>query len=74
MKGYLAEWQFKTGLALLLLGNGPLVGIIVLAKIGIWPDPDPNPIGPGLLSFVTFWPAVILLGAGVKRARARHWH
>jgi hypothetical protein len=37
----------------------------LLATIGLWPDPNPNPIGPGLLFFFTFWPAVICFGIGV---------
>ena len=28
-------------------------------------DPDPNPIGPGLLAFFTSWPAVILIVSGL---------
>ena len=57
------------GIALLVLGCGPLVAIIVLAALGLWPDPDPNPIGPGLLAFLTFWPGVICLGLGIARNR-----
>jgi NAD(P)-dependent dehydrogenase (short-subunit alcohol dehydrogenase family) len=36
---------------------------------GLWPDPDPNPIGPGLLFGITLWPAVICLVQGM---RGRH--
>jgi hypothetical protein len=71
LKKYFADWVFSTGLALLVLGNAPLVTIILLARIGLWPDPDPNPIGPGLLCFLTFWPGVILLSLGVRRVRRR---
>jgi hypothetical protein len=49
----------------LVIGSGPLFGIIFLADIGLWPDPNPNPIGPGLLFFFTFWPAVICMGIGI---------
>jgi len=52
------------GLALVIFGWGPLIGIIVLAAAGLWPDPNPNPIGPGLLFFVTFWPAVFCFAVG----------
>jgi hypothetical protein len=62
MKDYLANRWFKTGTYLVVLGWGPLLAIIILAAIGLWPDPDPNPVGPGLLFFFTFWPAVICLG------------
>jgi hypothetical protein len=62
----------RVGLVLVVLGWGPLWGIVLLAAIGWWPDPNPNPIGPGLLFFFSFWPAVICLALGawqVRRAR-----
>lgn len=69
MKDYLANRWFKTGTYLVVLGWGPLLAIIILAAIGLWPDPDPNPVGPGLLFFFTFWPAVICLGIGAWQTR-----
>jgi hypothetical protein len=49
-----------------------LLLIISLAAIGLWPDPNPNPIGPGLLFAVTVWPAPICLGIGAcKTLRKR---
>jgi hypothetical protein len=65
MREYLGNRWVKVGLALVVLGWGPLLAIILLAAVGLWPDPNPNPIGPGLLFFVTFWPAVVCLGVGV---------
>ena len=61
----------RAGLALLLLGTGPLVAIILAAALGLTRDPNPNPIGPGMLAVLTFWPAVVLLALGVVRARRR---
>src|SRR5690606_29638627 len=52
------------GFWMLLLGTGPLLLIIAAAKLGLLSDPNPNPIGAGLLTFFTFWPAVICLGIG----------
>ena len=69
MKKYLQSRLVKVGLAMLLLGSGPLWAIVLLAAIGVWPDPNPNPIGPGLLFFFTFWPSVICIGIGVFRVR-----
>jgi hypothetical protein len=69
MKAYLDNRWIKIGLALMVLGWGPLWTIIFLAAIGLWPDPNPNPIGPGLLFFVTAWPAIICLGVGVVQVR-----
>jgi hypothetical protein len=49
---YLRSWWVRAGLTLLLLGSAPLVAIIAAAKVGLWPDPNPNPIGPGMLFFL----------------------
>ena len=49
----------------LLLGTGPLVGVIVAAKMGWTADPNPNPIGFGILAFLSFWPSVLLLALGI---------
>jgi len=69
MSAYLQSGWVKFGLALLFVGAAPLLFIIVAASIGLWPDPNPNPIGPGLLFFFAFWPAVICVGIGVIRVR-----
>jgi len=71
MRDYLHSKLVLIGLGLLIFGLGPLLGIIALAGLGLWPDPNPNPIGPGLLAFLTFWPGVICLGVGIMRVRAR---
>jgi hypothetical protein len=63
-----SRW-FRVGAVLFVLGSGPLLLIIAAAAVGLWPDPNPNPIGPGLLAGLTFWPAVICLGIGIFRAR-----
>jgi hypothetical protein len=66
---YLRSRLVQVGLGLLILGVGPLLFIIVAAAVGLWPDPNPNPIGPGFLAFLTFWPGVITLGIGIARVR-----
>jgi hypothetical protein len=43
MSDYLHSKLVLVGLGLLVFGSGPLLGIIVLTKLGLWPDPDPNP-------------------------------
>lgn len=72
MRDYLRSRLVKVGLGLLIFGTGPLVFIIAAAALGLWPDPNPNPIGPGLLSFLTFWPAIICIVIGVTRVRSRN--
>jgi len=59
MKKYFKNIWVKIALVLVVFGWGPLWVIVMLAAIGLWPDPNPNPIGPGLLFFFTFWPALI---------------
>jgi len=71
MRAYLQSRLVKLGLALVIVGTGPLVFIVVAAALGLWPDRNPNPIGPGLLAFLTFWPGVICIAIGVIRVRAR---
>jgi hypothetical protein len=61
MRTYLRSWWVRIGVAPLILGSDPLLFIIVAAAIRLWPDPNPNPIGRGLLFFFTFWPAVICI-------------
>lgn len=52
------------GLAVLLLGTGPLLAILAAARLGWSSDPNPNPIGPALLAFFSFWPGVALTVIG----------
>jgi len=71
MKAFLSNRWSKIGVALVVLGWGPLLLIVLLDAIDLWPGPNPNPVGPGILFFVTFWPAVICLGVGAVQARRR---
>jgi hypothetical protein len=69
MRSYLQSTWTKVGIGLLAIGAGPLLFIILAAAVGLWPDPNPNPIGPGLLFFFEFWPAAICIVVGVLRVR-----
>jgi len=71
MTRFLASRWTRAGLALVALGWGPLLLVGLLAELGLWSDPDPNPVGLGLLFYVTFWPAVACLGLGVLQALRR---
>jgi hypothetical protein len=64
MEGAFGNRWIKIGLALVVVGWGPLLAIVTVAAVGLWPDPNPNPVGPGLLFFFTFWPAIACLGVG----------
>jgi len=59
-----AFWPIGSGAVLLCLGTGPLLLIILMAKLGLTADPNPNPIFAGMLAGFTFIPAVILLICG----------
>jgi hypothetical protein len=54
------------GIAMMVVGTSPLLLVLWLSK-----DPNPNPVGPGILSFLTFWPGLGLVIAGVMRRLRR---
>ncbi len=62
---------FWIGVAVLVLGTGPLLLVILAAALGLTDDPNPNPVGPGLLAFVSFWPGVVLTIIGLVQASRR---
>jgi hypothetical protein len=70
MSDYLGSKLVKAGLIILVLGTGPLLFIIVAAAVGLWPDPNPNPVGPGLLAGLSIWPGMVCLGIGILKVRA----
>ena len=71
MRRYLESRLVQAGLALLILGSGPLLGVMLYAKLGFYHDPNPNPIFLGMLAGVTIWPSLILIGVGIWRVRQR---
>ena len=56
---------FKLGAVLFAVGCGPLLAVIALAELGLSKDPNPNPVGFGILAFLSFWPSVILMTVGL---------
>ena len=62
MNRLFANHPFKIGFWMFVAGSGPLLAIIALADIGLLSDP--NPIGPGLLAFITFWPSITCMVIG----------
>jgi hypothetical protein len=51
-------WLIRIGVGMFVLGTGPLWLIMLFDEIG-WMHDD-NPLGPGILAFLTFWPSLIL--------------
>jgi hypothetical protein len=64
-------WLVGAGSLLLLLGGGPLLTVIVRTKLGLSADPNPNPIGFGMLAAFTFVPALVLLVGGLVARATR---
>jgi len=69
MSRYLKSTLVRVGLVMFLVGSGPLLFIIIAADVGLWPDPNPNPVGFGILAGLTFWPSLICIVIGVVRVR-----
>ena len=69
MKPYLRSRLFTSGVILLLVGTGPLASVMIAGKLGVIADPNPNPVAFGVLAFLTFWPSIFLIVAGVLRIR-----
>jgi len=63
--------MFLVGFVLFVVGSGPLLLTLTAAALGLTRDPNPNPVGFGILAFFTFWPSIILMVVGAVRAR-RH--
>ena len=71
MSQYFKSTWVKVGLSLLLVGATPLLIIVAAADLGLLRDPNPNPVGPGILFGLTLWPAIICIVVGVIRVRSR---
>lgn len=57
----------KLGIGLLIVGTAPLLLFILADEAGLISDPNPNPIGLGLLFFFSVWPALILIAVGLVK-------
>lgn len=68
-KRLLASKLFRAGLIVTAVAYLPLILIILAAKVGLLKDPNPNPIGPGLLAFTLSWVGLGLMVAGALKAR-----
>ena len=62
-------WMIGCGAVLLCAGTGPLVAVGVMAQLGLSADPNPNPVGFGMLALFTLYPALILLIWGFSNWR-----
>ncbi len=53
------------GLTIAVVGSAPLLSVIAASKIGVLDDPNPNPVGFGILAACTFWPGIAVAVIGV---------
>lgn len=68
-------WESKLllfGLAIVILGSGPLIGTMLAAELGLTKDPNPNPVAFGIMAMLTFWPGIALILVGLGRIRSHN--
>jgi len=63
-------WMIISGAVLLCAGTGPLLVVGVMAQLGLTADPNPNPVGLGMLALFTLFPALVLLVWGFVNWRS----
>lgn len=68
---YFRSTWIRAGAITLAVGALPLLTVIMLAKIGLWHDPNPNPVGLGLLFVAGAGLACILTLVGILRVSMR---
>jgi hypothetical protein len=64
-RDYLQSNWVRAGISIVVVSAAPLIFIIAAAWLGLWPDPNPNPVGPGLLLFVGGAIGTMLTGLGI---------
>ena len=64
-RDYLQSKWVRAGISIAVLTAAPLIFIIAAAWLGLWPDPNPNPIGAGLLFFAGAAVGTIVTGLGI---------
>ncbi len=68
---YFRSAWIRTGAVTFAVGTLPLLTVIILAKIGLWPDPNPNPVGLGLLFVAAAVLGSLLTLIGILRLSSR---
>ena len=61
-------WQsrwVRAGFAIVVVSAAPLIFVIAAASLGVWPDPNPNPVGFGLLFLAGGAIGTIVTGLGI---------
>ena len=69
-----AYWRspwIRSGAATFAAGTLPLLTVILLAAVRLWPDPNPNPVGLGLLFVAGAVLAWVLRIVGIIRVETQ---
>jgi len=64
---YFRSTWIRAGLAVLIIGALPLLAVGAAASLGLTRDPNPNPVGFGLLFFAAGVVACLLVLVGIVR-------
>ena len=64
-RDYFQSNWVRAGISIVGVSAAPLIFIIAAAWLGLWPDPNPNPVGPGLLFFAGAAIGTIVTGLGL---------
>src|SRR5262245_24590943 len=62
---YLQSRWVRAGLSIVVVSAAPLIFVIAAASLGLWPDPNPNPVGFGLLMVVGAALGTVVTGLGI---------
>jgi hypothetical protein len=64
-RDYLQSRWVRAGFAIVVGSAAPLICVIVASSLGLWPDPNPNPVGFGLLLVAGGALGTMLAGLGI---------
>ncbi len=64
-RDYLQSRWVRAGISIVVVSAAPLIFIIAATWLGLWPDPNPNPVGFGLLLVAGGAVGTMLTGLGI---------
>ena len=71
MLSFFSSRWIQAAILLVIFGWGPLFTDIFLHNLGVLQDPNPNPVGYGLLFAITFFPAILCFAIGLFQTLRR---
>lgn len=63
---------FWGGLIALIGCSGPLMVVMLLSRLGLMDERDPNTVIYGIMAVLSFWPSVVCMLGGVISAYIKH--